>query len=340
MNAIELNLLTTLLVGTAMGIVPLAIGLFLGVWLTRQGGWLGQPKPLSGEQSERLVQTLLQWTNSLVGDVDECRKQMAAIGEGVLQGEIDVDQAPEAFVEMMSKMVEANGQMRQRLSFAEDALAQQARRIAETLNEARTDPLTGLPNRRMFDEELARRHAEFVRYGTEFSLLMFDIDHFKQFNDTHGHLAGDEVLRNIARVVGHTLRETDTLARLGGEEFAVILSSTVGRDSRAAAERAREAVAASTTEYNGNQLKVTVSTGLAQPQPGEEPTALYRRSDQAMYASKSAGRNCGHWHDGRRCIPLDKDAAAEQSQRFGNSEGELAQACDALRQRLLEVTAG
>ena len=324
------------------GVVLVGSGILLGVLVARRRVKQSTALLADRHQSEEFAQSLLQWTNSLVGDVDHCFEEIAQIQQGVLNADCDLRQSPELLVDMMSRMIEANTQMRQRLSLAEGALADQAKRIASTLNEARTDALTGLPNRRMFDEELSRRHAEFKRYGTAYTLLLFDIDHFKKFNDTYGHLAGDEVLKHIARTVGHTLRETDILARTGGEEFAVIFAATKGRDSHLAADRVRAAVEATNTSYEDQSLIVTISCGLAEPNDVESEEDLLRRSDEALYASKNAGRNCVHLHDGWRCTPLTRAprrAPAENcDSHAGTSEADLSAACDAVRQRLLEVT--
>ncbi len=320
-----------------LGMLLVCCSVALGVLRSRRRAVSLNMANEPNDQPEQVVHSLLQWTNSLVGDVDECFEQIASIQQGVLNSENDLRQSPEMLVDMMSRMIKANTQMRERLSLAEGALADQAKRIAHTLNEARTDALTGLPNRRMFDEELARRHAEWFRYGTTYSLLTFDIDHFKKFNDTYGHQAGDDVLKHIARIVGHTLRETDLLARVGGEEFAVLLASTTGRDSHAAADRARAAVEAAEVEYEGQLLSVTISCGLAEPYEAESEVDILKRCDEALYMSKHAGRNRVHFHDGWRCVPITRSPRRRQSED-ATSEIQLSAACDALRQRLLEVT--
>ena len=114
-------------------------------------------------------------------------------------------------------------QLQNRLAQAEKQIAAQAADLRSYETEARTDSLTGLANRRAFDDEMQRRFAEWQRRRTPFSLMILDIDHFKQFNDSHGHPAGDEVLRNVGKVLVKTARQMDLPCRYGGEEFAVIL---------------------------------------------------------------------------------------------------------------------
>ncbi len=327
--------INSLLVGAFLEALPLAVGMVLGIYLMRRTSlWAGQ-NSLTAEQAERLIQRLFQWTSAVVGDVDACRQQMEAIDRSA-QLVQETDSPPPTYVDLMAKMVQANRQMQQKLAVAEDALGEQAEKIAACLNEARTDALTKLPNRRWFDEELARRHAQWKRYGTGLTVLLLDIDHFKRCNDTHGHLVGDDVLGRVAQAIGQTLRETDMLARFGGEEFAALLTSTDMQDSLAVAERARQAVAALTTDNNGTPVRVTVSCGLAEPLEGEKPRELLQRTDEALYASKEGGRDCGHWHDGVQCQPI---ASPETPVSHVTPENQLELARSALRQRLLEVTA-
>jgi len=158
--------------------------------------------------------------------------------------------------------------------------------------------LTGLANRRVFDGQMAQRVAEFERYGNIFSLLLLDADHFKELNDTHGHQAGDTVLRRLADVLRQTVRESDIVARYGGEEFAVILPETSIDGARWSSERIRKAVEAESVPVGKTDLAVTLSIGAAEVLSGEDVSELIERADAALYASKRAGRNCSHWHDG------------------------------------------
>ena len=165
---------------------------------------------------------------------------------------------------------------------------------------ALTDSLTGLMNRRSFDETLMREWKRAVRHGSQISLLFLDIDHFKRFNDRYGHQAGDDCLRAVAEAVSDAVRTTDRVARYGGEEISVILPSTSTAGAAETAEKVRSAVEALRLSHEGNPEGagwVTVSVGVAtavarRGQPVEGiPEALLEAADSAMYRAKNEGRN-------------------------------------------------
>ena len=155
-------------------------------------------------------------------------------------------------LEVVVKLVEANQQMQEKLASTEEKLREQTDRMQTLLAETRTDALTLLANRRAFDDEIVKRAAEFRRQGRSFSLTIVDVDHFKKFNDTYGHRAGDEVLRNVAKVLRRKMRETDMVARYGGEEFAIIHPGTSLADACNSALRACEAMEKSQFVHEGN----------------------------------------------------------------------------------------
>lgn len=229
-------------------------------------------------------------------DVGQHSHRVEAINEELNGAEAA---GPEVVVKAIAKLVQANSQMQQKLASAEGKLEEQARQIRSQATAARTDALTGLANRRAFDEELARRYLDFQRHGPPFSIIMVDVDHFKRFNDTYGHQAGDEVLRSVAKILRQNSREADMVARYGGEEFAVVCPGASADSVKVRADRLRRAVASKSFSFGAEQVCVTVSMGIAQLRDGETGCALVERSDAAMYASKQAGRNCVHWHDGQ-----------------------------------------
>jgi diguanylate cyclase len=199
----------------------------------------------------------------------------------------------------VAQIIDANERLEQQLRTAEVKLQEQAHQIEIHAADAMTDALTGVPNRRLFDVELKQRVAEWQRKKTPFCLMMVDVDHFKNFNDVHGHLAGDEVLRGVARSLRETLRSMDIVARYGGEEFAVIMPSTILDESEVGAARTCTYLEGRQFEFEGKTLKVTVSGGLAQADAGEDEANLIKRADEALYAAKNGGRNCVYLHDGQ-----------------------------------------
>jgi diguanylate cyclase (GGDEF)-like protein len=157
---------------------------------------------------------------------------------------------------------------------------------------AARDGLTQLYNRRAFDERLAKARAREERQGGRFAVLLLDIDHFKQLNDTFGHPAGDAALKHTARVLEDHLRQGDEAARYGGEEFAVILPGADAAGAAPLAERVRAAIERSQVVFEGARLAVTVSVGVAAwPDDGRETVDLLAAADRALYAAKQDGRN-------------------------------------------------
>jgi diguanylate cyclase (GGDEF)-like protein len=178
-----------------------------------------------------------------------------------------------------------------RLQLANAQLAQQLRdALALVEQDAATDPLTGLPNRRALDLVLARQLEVSGDPGMPLSVLLLDIDHFKRINDTHGHGIGDDVLRAFTRRVRGLLRENDLCARLGGEEFVVVLPDSTLQTALEMAERLRNGVA-ETPLLTAPLVPVTVSIGAAQYSRGQSATELLEAADQAVYAAKRRGRN-------------------------------------------------
>lgn len=163
---------------------------------------------------------------------------------------------------------------------------------SETLEQAAlTDALTGMQNRRYFDDALREYLEEFERIGKPVGLMILDLDHFKQINDNHGHDVGDEVLRVVASCLRDMTRYHDVVARLGGEEFAVV-APNMDRDLLVKfAERIRKAVASLAVVSGNVRLKVTTSVGLAVWDGKETAEDFYRRADRQLYQAKKAGRN-------------------------------------------------
>lgn len=173
----------------------------------------------------------------------------------------------------------------------------------ELEREAVTDPLTGLYNRRFLMERLHSEIGGLERYGGVCSVVMLDLDHYKQLNDAHGHAAGDEVLVRVARLCEEKAREADVVARYGGEEFAFVLPDTSWREAREMAGRLRGAI--ESTPFRGEEVlpedRLTASLGIAgYPEHSDSADGLIRKADEALYGAKRAGRNGVRVADSRR----------------------------------------
>jgi diguanylate cyclase len=162
-----------------------------------------------------------------------------------------------------------------------------------TFSEIRTDPLTGLGNRRALDHVLSTQFSLLKRYSTPFSLAIIDIDHFKNLNDEQGHLHGDQILRNLSELLKGTLRTVDILARYGGDEFVVVMPQTDITGAGTLGDRLRVKVE--------QDMPFTVSIGVASANEADTPESLFQQADAALYRAKTGGRNrmfCDHGETG------------------------------------------
>jgi two-component system, cell cycle response regulator len=165
--------------------------------------------------------------------------------------------------------------------------------LEEIYEIAITDHLTQLPNRRRFDEQLQIEFVRARRHERQLSLVLFDVDLFKHVNDEYGHQAGDEVLMAIGRIIRSRVRGEDLPARVGGEEFAILMPETSIEGARALAEALRRGIAEHVLRFGEIEVRVTISAGCATLRPTDMLAAqLYSRVDERLYEAKAAGRNC------------------------------------------------
>ena len=201
------------------------------------------------------------------------------------------DFAAGALMTELAALREENQRLASALRDKEEALAVALARCEEAEHDARTDALTGLPNRRWFMELAGRELALARRYRRPFSLVMIDIDHFKRINDEHGHPVGDQSLRLVAVRTRGKLRKRDFLGRYGGDEMLVILPDTAFDSALVVAEHLRAAVNNRPLTIDGRAIETSLSLGVAQLAAGETFERLLERVDVALYSSKSAGRD-------------------------------------------------
>jgi diguanylate cyclase len=205
-----------------------------------------------------------------------------------------VKKVVESLIKTTLEMRDTTKALEDRLALSKTEISSLQQSLEAIRAESLTDPLTGLGNRKYFDRSIETAVMNAVDTGEPLSLLMFDIDHFKSFNDSYGHLTGDQVLRLVGMSLKQSIKGQDITARYGGEEFAVVLPNTALRQALTVADHIRRAVMSkelkkkSTGEILG---RVTISVGVSMLKPGDDTDSLIERADACLYAAKRAGRN-------------------------------------------------
>ena len=212
-------------------------------------------------------------------------------------GMIGLGNRPEDFDEQLVQLLEPLVVTLGTLFHAREQETAREAAEAELMRLASRDTLTGLANRRQFFDVADAGLAQTRRYGSPLTVALMDLDHFKHINDTHGHAAGDAVLKVFADVLRESLRDSDTAARIGGEEFAVLLSNTPQDEAMNALERVRASLDLRTIEVGAHTIRATVSIGAVQWRPEHHGIdAMMAQADEALYTAKRLGRNRIHLH--------------------------------------------
>ena len=186
----------------------------------------------------------------------------------------------------------ANNVFRSKLDKANAKVAEQRQELEQLQSAVSVDFLTEIPNRRALDDRMKEAMSLAKRHGTIFSLVLFDIDRFKAINDTHGHAAGDRVLRAIAHLFNDHKRTSDFLARFGGEEFVLLLPETSIEGAQRLAEKTRQRVAEANFQFQKQKIGVTISAGVGEIDPkNDTEETFFSRVDAALYHAKESGRN-------------------------------------------------
>lgn len=250
----------------------------------------------TGQSLERAIERLM-------GFVKEAGDGSAEYGEALenISGQLHENNTAAEMRSLVGAILAETKKMSDRNDKLQTELVASTREVSElreTIDNARrealTDGLTGLPNRKAFDEAIRAMSAEAERDETALALLMLDIDHFKTFNDTFGHQLGDQVLRLVARTFTECIKGRDMAARYGGEEFAILLPETALENAVKLGDSIRETVAKKriVNRQTGQSLgQITLSVGVAIYRPGEPSTELIQRADEALYSAKRGGRN-------------------------------------------------
>ena len=250
-----------------------------------------------GTQIAGEIEQVMAMIEASIGTADDYSKSLAGATENISpDGDREqIRMIVETLVEATREVETKNQVMQQRLKDSRQEIRELQENLEVVRTESLTDPLTTLSNRKFFDNAFERLLKEAATAKQPLSVILSDIDHFKKFNDTYGHLTGDQVLRLVAVSLKHNVKSQDIAARYGGEEFAVVLPNTALEQAITVADHIRRAVQSkelmrrSTGETLG---RVTISLGVATWRMGDDVASILERADSCLYAAKAAGRNC------------------------------------------------
>src|SRR3569623_1378285 len=287
--------------------------LVAGFYIGRATSHSEQEKLAQQERSKALkaLMDVLTSVQQLSSDVDHRNSEMHEVQRQV--GDIhvsgDLEQIRLELLGQVVAVLESNQKLEEDLVFARCRMEEQAEELDRTRREAHTDALSGVANRKAFDDKLKLLLGYHRRLGTPFSLILADLDHFKWINDTYGHQAGDRVIHQLGPLLSNQVREGDFVSRFGGDEFALLLANC----DQSTAHKIAQRICVETTGINfgapsSEQTAITLSLGLAAVELGDTPETLFRRADEALYASKKGGRNQVRCH-ADSAAPLEKPLA-------------------------------
>lgn len=302
-------------VGIASGFCTLLFGIWVG---TR----IGRSRERTSAQALRdrlqsMAQQLASMTNNMGSDVrsyngriSDFHTQVNGIRTAREQrvATNDLAQAEDEVALLLQAILQVNEGMKQRLDETEARLESHAQAMQSYITEARTDALTGLNNRRVLDQTIDKIYLDGTRGSQqEVSFVLLDVDHFKKFNDQHGHQAGDEVLKEVGKRMRESAVGAICVARYGGEEFAAVLPVGLEKACKVA-EEIRSVINAQPIVVDGKELRISASLGVALCEPAEKPKSWVRRADTALYAAKGMGRNIVSYYYGGNCLPFGERA--------------------------------
>lgn len=287
----------TLLYISPFVLASVCIGLVVGYFVGRSARKAKPDKlgPLDREGTMKVLLDVLTEMERITGDVQTRNSEIQSTARQVddLVVTPEMAEIKQAVLGHVSKLLESNQRLEDDLLYTQYRVEEQAQEIDTARREARTDVLTGVANRKAFDEKLRVSMGNWQREGTTFVLILVDLDHFKRINDSHGHPAGDYVLEMVGAKLKDHFREGDFVARLGGDEFGILLPHTDLEIGLQIAERVRTQVAEETshTTSQGGHVAVALSVGVAAVRRDDTVETIYSRADDALYKSKHLGRN-------------------------------------------------
>jgi diguanylate cyclase len=250
----------------------------------------------AGSRLDGMIADMLSTLGVAGEDARRYGESLATFNDGVSQRAVkDMQLAVETMLRETHRMVERNRALEAQLQNSSAEIDNLRHDLDDMRRVSLVDALTGIANRKCFDQRLREAATAAMEHGTSLALIMIDIDHFKQFNDTYGHQIGDGVLRLVARTLREGTKGRDLVARYGGEEFAVILIGSNLNGATSVAEQLRKSVGSKRITKKGagggSLGSITLSLGVAAYVPGEPLSRLVSRADQALYLAKRTGRN-------------------------------------------------
>ncbi len=277
------------------------VGIVVGFYVGRGRSHNDQDFKITQVEREatlKVLVALLKTAEQMTSDVElhNSEIQQTADSVGRIQVTEQMEGVKETLLGQIAALLTSNHRLQEDLTCSRYCIEEQAQQIDKAQREARTDSLTGVANRKAFDEKLHLLHTDWERHRRPYVLILADLDQFKRINDSHGHQAGDRVLEKIGAGMKQWVRKNDFVARYGGDEFVVLLPNTKLEAGLDLAEilRARAADATSRIAVRGEQVSVSLSLGVAAPLEGDSLDSVMHRADQALYKSKRLGRNQVH----------------------------------------------
>jgi diguanylate cyclase len=255
------------------------------------------PREQQISDSAQTIRSILLSLASVIHRTDQAASDsshaLREVRAGIEQADLpdELAAAHALLIAEIDRVIASNNELKGELASSQAILATQREQIEALKTAVRIDGLTQLANRAYFDEKLLEMIRLHQRYNEPFALLMIDVDYFKTINDTHGHQAGDRILKGVSFKIKASLRESDFLARFGGDEFALVLIKASLQPATVLAEKICTNVRESRFILDGTEFKVTLSIGVAEVHADDTPETLLERADKALYLVKERGRN-------------------------------------------------
>jgi len=254
------------------------------------------PEEILVDKAEKLKESVRELTGLAQNLISETETFNSRIGDHKIQIAkmktlTEIKELEKRFMSELTTMQETNKGVTEKLHSSAKKITEQEKLLDQLRVKSITDGLTNLYNRAAFDSKLREEMDRFSRYKRPCTLIIADIDHFKNINDTYGHTTGDRVLQILSKIIKSTIRNIDFAARYGGEEFAVILPETNLDEGLIAAERIRKAVESTNFKRGEKRIKLTISLGVAFYQETDTFQGWIERADSALYRAKEGGRN-------------------------------------------------